>query len=58
MTRSISNPNEYELANEVKRVSFQDGELAGLGTDDDHYFEVNFDSKTREFENYHNMAIR
>lgn len=42
--------NEYELANEVKRVSFQDGELAGLGTDDDHYFEVNFDSKTREFE--------
>ena len=43
-------PNEYELANEVKRVSFQDGELAGLGTDDDHYFEVNFDSKTREFE--------
>ena len=43
-------PNEYELANEVKRVSFQDGELAGLGTDDDHYFEVNFNSKTREFE--------
>ena len=43
-------PNEYELANEVKRVSFQDGELAGLGTDEDHYFEVNFDSKTREFE--------
>lgn len=43
-------PNEYELANEVKRVSFQDGELAGLGTDDDHYFEVNFDSRTREFE--------
>ena len=43
-------PNEYELANEVKRVSFQDGELAGLGTGDDHYFEVNFNSKTREFE--------
>ena len=43
-------PNEYELANEVKRVSFQDGELAGLGTDNDHYFEVNFNSKTREFE--------
>ena len=43
-------PNEYELAGETKRVSFQDGELAGLGTDDDHYFEVNFDSKTREFE--------
>ncbi len=43
-------PNEYELAGETKRVSFQDGDLAGLGTDDDHYFEVNFDSKTREFE--------
>lgn len=43
-------PNNYELAGETKRVSFQDGELAGLGTDDDHYFEVNFDSKTREFE--------
>ena len=43
-------PNDYELAGETKRVSFQDGDLAGLGTDDDHYFEVNFDSKTREFE--------
>lgn len=43
-------PNDYELAGETKRVSFQNGELAGLGTDDDHYFEVNFDSKTREFE--------
>lgn len=43
-------PNDYELAGETKRVSFQDGELAGLGTDDGHYFEVNFDSKTREFE--------
>lgn len=43
-------PNEYELAGETKRVSFQDGELAGLGTDDDHYFEVNFNSSTREFE--------
>ena len=43
-------PNEYELANKVKRVSFQDGELAGLGTDDAHYFEVNFNSKTHEFE--------
>lgn len=43
-------PNDYELAGETKRVSFQDGELAGLGTDDDHYFEVNFNSKTREFE--------
>lgn len=43
-------PNDYELAGETKRVSFQNGDLAGLGTDDDHYFEVNFDSKTREFE--------
>ena len=43
-------PNEYELAGEKKRVSFEDGELAGLGAADDHYFEVNFDSKTREFE--------
>lgn len=43
-------PNEYELAGETKRVSFQDGDLAGLGTDDDHYFEVNFNSSTREFE--------
>ena len=43
-------PNDYVLAGETKRVSFQSGELAGLGTDDDHYFEVNYDSDTREFE--------
>lgn len=43
-------PNDYELAGEVKRVSFQTGELAGLGSDDDHYFEVNYDSDTGEFE--------
>lgn len=43
-------PNDYELAGEVKRVSFQDGDLAGLGESDDHYFEVNFNSETREFE--------
>lgn len=43
-------PNDYELAEQTKRISFQDGDLAGLGTGDDHYFEVNFDSKTREFE--------
>lgn len=43
-------PNEYELAGEVKRVSFQDGELDGLGTGDDHYFEVNYHSDSREFE--------
>ena len=43
-------PNSYELPGAVKRVSFQDGELAGLGKDDGHYFDVNFDSDTREFE--------
>lgn len=44
-------PNSYEIAGLVKHVSFQEGsELAGLGVDDDHYFEVNFNSQTREFE--------
>jgi hypothetical protein len=46
-------PNTYELADKVKRVSFQEGgELAGLGEEEDgtYYFEVNFDSDTREFE--------
>ena len=44
-------PNEYEIGGLVKHVSFQEGsELAGLGTDDDHYFEVNFNSETKEFE--------
>ena len=44
-------PNAYEIGGLVKRVSFQEGsELAGLGADNDHYFEVNFDSETREFE--------
>lgn len=44
-------PNKYEIANLVKRVSFQEGsELAGLGTDTDHYFEVNYNSETKEFE--------
>ena len=43
-------PNEYELAGETKRVSFVSGELSGLGTGDDHYFEVNYDSEKREFE--------
>lgn len=46
-------PNDYELAGKVKRVSFQEGgELAGLGQEEDgtYYFEVNFDSDTREFE--------
>lgn len=44
-------PNDYEIGGQVKRVSFQEGsELAGLGTDNDHYFEVNFNSATKEFE--------
>ncbi|MCR4699765.1 MAG: hypothetical protein K5757_02255 [Bacteroidaceae bacterium] len=44
-------PNEYEIPGLVKHVSFQEGsELAGLGVDDDHYFEVNYNSGTREFE--------
>ncbi len=44
-------PNDYEISGLVKRVSFQEGsELAGLGTGDEHYFEVNFNSETREFE--------
>ncbi len=43
-------PNSYELPGEVKRVSFQDGDLDGLGQTDDHFFEVNYNSKTREFE--------
>lgn len=44
-------PNDYEIGGLVKHVSFQEGsELAGLGVDDDHYFEVNYNSETREFE--------
>lgn len=46
-------PNDYELGGKVKRVSFQEGsELAGIGDEDDgtYYFEVNFNSDTREFE--------
>ena len=45
-------PNKYEIANLVKRVTFQTGQLAGLGNDEDgeHYFEVNYNSETREFE--------
>ena len=44
-------PNDYEIGGLVKHVSFQEGsELAGLVTDNDHYFEVNYDSKTQEFE--------
>lgn len=46
-------PNKYEIPGLVKRVSFQEGsELAGLGAEEDgtYYFEVNFNSDTREFE--------
>lgn len=47
------NPNNYEIGGLVKRVSFQEGsELAGLGDEEDgtYYFEVNYNSDTREFE--------
>lgn len=46
-------PNDYEIPNLVKRISFQEGsELAGQGNEDNgtYYFEVNFNSSTREFE--------
>lgn len=43
-------PNSYEIGL-VKHVSFQEGsELAGLGNGDEHYFEVNYNSETKEFE--------
>lgn len=45
-------PNDYEIGGKVKRVSFQEGsELAGLGDEENgtYYFEVNFNSDTREF---------
>lgn len=46
-------PNSYEIAGKVKRISFQEGsELAGLGQEEDgtYYFEANYNSDTREFE--------
>ena len=46
-------PNDYMIGGKVIRVSFQEGsELAGQGDEENgtYYFEVNFDSKTREFE--------
>ncbi len=46
-------PNDYEIGGLVKRVSFQEGsELGGLGDEDNgtYYFEVNFNSDTKEFE--------
>ena len=45
------NPDEYMLAGQVLRVSFQEGsELSGLGTGDEHYFEVNYNAKDKDFE--------
>lgn len=45
------NPNDYEIAGAVKRVSWQEGSaLAGIGTGDDYYFEVNWDEARKEFE--------
>lgn len=46
-------PNDYMIGGLVIRVSFQEGsELAGLGEEDNgtYFFEVNFNSSTREFE--------
>lgn len=46
-------PNDYMIGGLVIRVSFQEGsELAGLGEEENgtYFFEVNFDSATREFE--------
>lgn len=44
------NPNDHELPNEVKRLSFQSGELEGLGMSDDHYFEANWHEDKKEWE--------
>lgn len=46
-------PNSYEIAEKVKRISFQEGsELAGLGDEEDgtYFFEANYDNDTHEFE--------
>ncbi|MBP3304258.1 MAG: carbohydrate binding domain-containing protein [Muribaculaceae bacterium] len=46
-------PDDCLMPGKVMRVSFQEGsELAGLGSEESgtYYFEVNFDSKAREFE--------
>ena len=45
------NPNDYKIGGYVMRVSFQEGsELAGQGTSEEHYFEVNYDDTAKEFE--------
>lgn len=46
-------PNDYEIPALVKRVSFTEGaELSGMGREEgpDYFFEVNYDSRTGEFE--------
>lgn len=43
-------PNDYLMPNEPIHVSFQTGELQGLGQTDDHYFEADYNSETGEFE--------
>lgn len=43
-------PNDYLLPGEKMRVSFQSGDLQGLGETDDHYFEADYNSGTGEFE--------
>lgn len=44
------NPNNFLLPNEKIRISFQTGDLQGLGETDDHYFEADYNSTTGEFE--------
>ena len=45
-------PNDYEIGGKVKRISFETGDLAGLGEEDGgtYYFEANYDSDTHEYE--------
>ncbi|WP_253844948.1 hypothetical protein [Prevotella intermedia] len=45
------NPNDYKIGGYVMRVAFQEGsELAGQGTSEEHFFEVNYDDTAKEFE--------
>lgn len=44
------NPNDYELADQVKMISFQSGDLEGYGTDDDKSFQANWHEDTKEWE--------
>lgn len=44
------NPNDYELADQVKMISFQSGDLEGYGTDDDKSFQANWHEYTKEWE--------